>query len=72
MSITDDLKYLSQFKEFGRFLLCVRDFREAQIGELHKADTAQIQQIAGQIGAYDSILRLTNADDVIARLERLP
>jgi len=46
--------------------------REDAIASLLEAKTEHIQQISGQIIAFDSILQLTEAKDVIKKTDNLP
>ena len=67
-----DLLFLSNFKPFGELLKQVQNMREDAISSLLEAKTEHIQQISGQIIAFDSILQLTEAKDVIKKTELLP
>lgn len=69
---TEDINFLSNFKQFGRLLKDIKSYRETSIGELMDAGTDRIQQISGKILAYDEILRSVNADEVIKRTDNLP
>lgn len=72
MNLSEDLAYLSNFKQFGRFLAEIKRAREDAISDLHEADIGKIQQISGQIFALDALLKLTNADAVIQKTEDMP
>ena len=67
-----DLLFLSNFKPFGELLKQVQNMREDAISSLLEAKTEHIQQISGQIIAFDSILQLTEAKDVIKKTDNLP
>ena len=67
-----DLLFLSNFKPFGELLKQIQEMREDAISSLLEANTEHIQQISGQIIAFDSILQLTEAKDVIKKTELLP
>jgi hypothetical protein len=67
-----DILFLSNFKPFGELLKQIQNMREDAIGSLLEAKTEHIQQISGQIIAFDSILQLTEAKDVIKKTELLP
>ena len=67
-----DLVFLSNFKPFGELLKQIQEMREDAISSLLEAKTEHIQQISGQITAYDNILQLTEAKDVIKKTDNLP
>jgi hypothetical protein len=67
-----DILFLSNFKPFGELLKQIQEMREDAIGSLLGAKTEHIQQISGQIIAYDNILQLTEAKAVIKKTELLP
>lgn len=67
-----DLVFLSNFKPFGELLKQIQEMREDAISSLLEAKTEHIQQISGQIIAFDSILQLTEAKDVIKKTDNLP
>ena len=69
---TEDISYLSNFKQFGRLLKDIRSFREGAISDLANAPTDRIQQISGRILAYDEILRSVDAEEVIKKTDNLP
>lgn len=68
----EDVNYLSNFKQFGALLKDVRNLREEAIGEMHKAEPHVLAQISGKILAYDQILLITDADEVIKKTDNLP
>jgi hypothetical protein len=68
----EDVSFLANYKQFGRLLADIKNLREEAIGSLHEADTSRIQQISGKILAYDQILLMTDADEVIRRTADLP
>ena len=67
-----DLLFLSNFKPFGELLKQIQEMREDAISSLLEAKTEHIQQISWQIIAFDSILQLTEAKDVIKKTDNLP
>ena len=67
-----DLLFLSNFKPFGELLKQIQEMREDAISSLLEAKTEHIQQISGQRIAFDSILQLTEAKDVIKKTDNLP
>lgn len=67
MALDKSLEHLSHISQFADFLQSVQDEREACIAALFNADSAKMQQISGQILAYDQILRMTRADEVLFR-----
>ena len=67
-----DILFLSNFKPFVELLKQIQNMREDAIGSLLEAKTEHIQQISGQIIAFDSILQLTEAKDVIKKTDNLP
>lgn len=67
-----DILFLSNFKPFGELLKQIQEMREDAIGSLLEAKTENIQQISGMIIAYDNVLQLTEAKDVIKKTDNLP
>ena len=67
-----DILFLSNFKPFGELLKQIQNMREDAISSLLESKTEHIQQISGQIIAFDSILNLTEAKEVIKKTELLP
>ena len=68
MSIENDIEFLSRHEQFARFGELVYNLREEVIGELHKAPSEQVQQIAGRIISYDQILQTIGWDRLKTRL----
>ena len=60
MQLEEDLKQLSNYECFARFLQMIEQLREETIEELHNADSTQIQQISGRILTYDQVLQMCN------------
>lgn len=61
------IKRLMVHKEFALILKTMRDLREENIGAMFNAPAERLQQIAGQILAYDQMLKMTDADKIIRR-----
>ena len=72
MTLQENLAYLGNFKQFGAFLSTIKSLREASIAEMASASTERLQQISGQIIAFDEILRLADAETIIARTSNMP
>lgn len=66
LDLTTALKRLSVHKEFAFFLANIKQLREEAIGDLFNAPDGKIQQISGQILAYDQMLKMTDAERIIA------
>lgn len=60
---------LTVHPEFAYILKQIRDLREENIGAMFNASSEALQQIAGQILAYDQMLKMTDADRIIRRHE---
>jgi hypothetical protein len=58
---------LSVHPEFAYILKQVKSLREENIGAMFNASSEALQQIAGQILAYDQMLKITDADRIIMR-----
>jgi hypothetical protein len=58
---------LSVHPEFAYILNQVKSLREENIGAMFNASSEALQQIAGQILAYDQMLKITDADRIIMR-----
>jgi len=67
MSLEKSLEYLAHVPHFGDFLQSISEEREACIAALFNAPTEKMQQISGQILAYDQILKMCNAEDILFR-----
>ena len=67
MSLEKSLDRLSHISEFAQFLQCVQDERESCIAALFDSETHKIQQISGQILAYDQILKMSDAERILFR-----
>lgn len=67
MSLEKSLDHLSHITQFADFLESIKDERESCIAALFNAEPHKMQQISGQILAYDQILRMTRADEVLFR-----
>jgi hypothetical protein len=66
LDLTTALQRLFVHKEFAFFLSQIKQLREEAIGDLFNADSQKIQQISGQILAYDQMLKMTDAERTIA------
>jgi hypothetical protein len=67
MALEKSLDHLSHVSQFADFLQSVSEEREACISALFNAPSEKMQQIAGQILAYDQILKMCNAEDILFR-----
>jgi hypothetical protein len=67
MNLEQDLKWLSNHPQFAHFIAVVKESREACISAMHEAKPESIMQISGRILAYDDLLRMTNADELIRK-----
>jgi hypothetical protein len=67
MSLEQSLDHLSHVSQFADFLQSIKDERESCIAALFDAETDKIQQISGQILAYDQILKMSNAESILFR-----
>ena len=63
----DDIKTLSNYEAFARFIYSIEMAREEVIGDLTHASTESIQQLSGRILAYDDILKMVNWDSLRER-----
>lgn len=60
MNIEEDIKTLSHYEHFARFIQLINTFREECIADMHEADTDRLQQLSGRIITYDQILQMTD------------
>jgi len=67
MPLEQSLDHLSHVSQFADFLQAIKDERESCISALFDAETEKVQQISGQILAYDQILTMSNAESVLFR-----
>ncbi len=58
MQLEDDLKQLSNYEAFARFVAVIEQLREECIAEMHKAPTETLQQLAGRVLTYDQLLQM--------------
>jgi len=58
----EDLKTLSQYEAFARFIQSIETAREEVIADMAGASVEQIQQLSGRIIAYDDILKMVDWD----------
>jgi hypothetical protein len=65
LDLTTALNRLSVHKEFSFFLAQVKQLREEAIADMFNAGSDKLQQISGQILAYDQMLKMTNAEHLI-------
>lgn len=63
------IRRLTVHQDFAVLLKTIRDLREQNIAAMFNAKTEELQQISGQIIAYDQMLKMTNAEQVIRRHE---
>jgi hypothetical protein len=67
MNLEQDIKWLSNHPQFANFIKTLVDTRESYIGALHDAEPNRIMQISGRVLAYDDVLRMVNAEELIRR-----
>lgn len=67
MKLEKSLDHLSHIAQFADFLESIKEERESCIASLFNADSNKMQQISGQILAYDQILKMTNAEEILFR-----
>lgn len=67
MNLEQDIKWLSTHQQFAHFINIIKESRESYIASLHEAEASRVMQISGRILAYDDILRMVNADELIRR-----
>ena len=67
MSLEKSLDHLSHVSQFADFLQLIKDERESCISALFDAESEKIQQISGQILAYDQILKMSDAERILFR-----
>ena len=60
MNIEDDLKILSHYEHFARFIQLINALREECIADMHEASTDELQQLSGRIITYDQILQMAD------------
>lgn len=65
MKLEQDLKWLSGHPQFANFAKALIEQRESYISSLHDAEPNRIMQISGRILAYDDLIRMINADELI-------
>jgi hypothetical protein len=57
MHLEDDIRALSQYEHFARFINVIKQRREDAISRLRGSSPEQVMQISGEISAYDDILQ---------------
>lgn len=57
MHLEDDIRALSQYEHFARFINIVKQRRESSIARLRGSSPEEVMQISGEISAYDDILQ---------------
>jgi hypothetical protein len=57
MPLEDDIRALSQYEQFARFINIVKQRRESSIARLRGSSPEEVMQISGEISAYDDILQ---------------
>lgn len=55
-----DIQSLHNHEAFARFMKVLSALREECIGDMHEAQTEQLQQISGRIITYDQILQMVD------------
>lgn len=69
-----DIALLSQHAAFARFLQNVKELRESHIRQMHDIASGAngIMQISGRVLAYDDVLCMCRAEEVIQRHREAP
>jgi|TARA_R110000796_G_scaffold5530_4_gene20540 hypothetical protein len=67
MPIEKSIDYLSHVTQFADFLELIKEERESCISALFNAETEKVQQIAGQVLAYDQIMKVADAETILSR-----
>lgn len=67
IDLESSIQALSHHESFAYFMFTIKSMREQAISEMSGASTEQIQQISGNILAYDEILEMVNIDDLQRR-----
>jgi hypothetical protein len=67
MPLEDDIRALSQYEQFARFINVIKQRREASIARLRGSSTEEVMQISGEISAYDDILQDCNYEDLLKK-----
>ena len=63
----DDIKALSNYEAFARFIQSVESAREECISDLNSSNVEQVQQLAGRILAYDDLMKMANWESLRVR-----
>jgi len=67
MPLEDDVKALSRYEHFARFINVVKQRREDAIARLRGSSPEQVMQISGEISAYDDILQDANYEVLLKK-----
>ena len=67
MTIEQDIKWLSNHKQFANFAETIFSIRESYISAMHDATGERIQQISGRILAYDDMLKMIDSTELIRK-----
>jgi hypothetical protein len=67
MNLEQDLKWLSNHPQFAHLAKVLVEQREHTISTLHEASAEKVMQISGRILAYNDLLSMINAEEIIRR-----
>jgi len=67
MNLEQDLKWLSNHPQFANLAKMLVEQREHAISTLHEASAEKVMQISGRILAYNDLLSMINAEELIRR-----
>jgi hypothetical protein len=62
-----NVKFLSKYEHFARFIKDIKDRRESSISRLRSASQEEVMQISGEISAYDDILQDSDSDNLLKK-----
>ena len=63
----NNIKFLSKYEHFARFIKDIKDRRESSISRLRSASQEEVMQISGEISAYDDILQDADSENLLKR-----
>ena len=63
----ENIKVLSKYEHFARFIKDVKDRRESSISRLRSASPEEVMQISGEILAYDDILQDSDSENLLKK-----
>jgi hypothetical protein len=66
-NLEDDIKTLSMHETFGRFIKSIHNLREDAIGDMQDSAIEKIQQLSGEIIAYDYVLKIADWESLRMR-----